>query len=265
MAIDEWETGMRFRTKALALLLVCQPALASTPWTLGNLPSYYSGTFGTKRTIGILYDPTYLQYQDPVLRLKLTIPYIAVSNLPRGAKLTNGTLATRSKGTGTTSASGLGDIWLAGHYTLIPERGLRPAIVPYAKIKFGTASASEGLGTGRNDYEVGLGLNTTIGSNFFPFAHVGYRFVGSPPGQALQNIATYDAGVSVAATARDIFTVMYSGEQSEQAGYAGPADAIVAWNYNVTAAGSGFQVYIDKGLSNGSANIGGGVGGQVVF
>ncbi|MHB1565524.1 MAG: transporter [Acidiferrobacter sp.] len=252
-------------TTTIVFLLACQSAWASSPWTLGNLPAYYQGNFGSKHTIGIFYDPTYLQYQNATVRLKLTIPYIAVSNLPRGAKLTSGTLAAHTKNTATTNASGLGDIWLAAHYTLIPESGLRPALVPYAKIKLGTASASEGLGTGRNDYEFGLGLNTTIGANIFPFAHVGYRFVGSPPGQTLQNIATYDAGVSVAATRRDIFTVMYSGEQSEQAGYAGPADAIVAWNYNVTAAGSGFQVYVDKGLSNGSAKFGVGIGGQVVF
>jgi hypothetical protein len=133
------------------------------------------------------------------------------------------------------------------------------------KVKFGTASASEGLGTGQNDYEIGMGVNTTIGNNMFPFAHVGYRFVGSPPGQNLQNIATYDAGISVALTPRNILTTMYSGEQSEQPGYAGPSDAIIAWNYNVTVAGSGFQVYVDKGLSSGSANIGGGLGGQIVF
>lgn len=257
---------MRLHRKGVLLLLLCQSAWgASNAWTLGNVPSDYQGNFGTKHTIGIFYDPTFLQYQASGLRLKLTVPYISVSNLPAGAKLTNGTLSTHTKSTQTTTASGLGDVWLAAHYTLIPESGLRPALVPYAKVKFGTASASQGLGTGKNDYEVGLGVNTTIGSNMFPFAHVGYRFVGSPAGQTLQNIATYDAGVSVAANTRNILTLMYSGEQSEQAGYAGPSDAIVAWNYNVTAAGSGFQVYFDKGLSSGSANIGGGIGGQVVF
>lgn len=256
---------MGWRTTTVILLSVCQSAWASMAWTLGNLPAYYQGNFGTQHTIGIFYDPTYLQYQNPTVRLKLTIPYIAVSNLPKGAKLDGGILATRTKNTATADASGLGDIWLAAHYTLIPERGLQPAWVPYVKIKFGTASASEGLGTGRNDYELGLGLNTTISTNVFPFAHVGYRFIGSPPGQMLRNIATYDAGVSIATTHRNILTAMYAGEQSEQAGYAGPADIIVAWNDTVTAAGSGFQLYVDKGLSNGSASLGGGIGGQIVF
>ena len=249
----------------LAAVLVCQSAWAAHPWTLGNMPSYYQGHYGTRHTIGIFYDPTYLQYRTPGLRVKLTVPYISVANLPVGAKLTNATLAARTQSGRTTSASGLGDIWLATHVTVLPERGLRPAVVPYLKIKFGTASVRKGLGTGRNDYELGVGLDTTIGTNVFPFAHIGYRFVGSPPGQGLRNIATYDAGVSIDTTARNVVTAMYAGAQSEQAGYAGPSDAILAWNYDVTAAGSGVQVYFDKGLSHGSAGLGGGVGGQVVF
>ena len=247
------------------MALLSQAAWASATWTLGNIPSDYQGRFGTKHTIGIFYDPTFLQYQTATLRLKLTVPYISVSDFPLGATVTNGTLTTHTSSQKTTTASGLGDIWLAAHATVVPEKGLRPALVPYAKVKLGTASASKGLGTGRNDYEFGLGVNTTIGVNMFPFAHIGYRFVGKPPGQNLQNIVTYDAGVSVAITPRNIFTLMYSGEQSEQPGYAGPVDAIVACNHNVTLAGSGFQIYLDKGLTHGSANIGAGFGGQVVF
>lgn len=256
---------MRLCWKGVALGLLCHAAWAANVWTLGNIPSEYQGTFGTRHTIGIFYDPTFLQYQTPTVRLKLTVPYISVTHLPVGAAVTNGTVSLHANSRQTATVSGLGDVWFAAHDTLIPERGLRPALVPYVKIKWGTASAREGLGTGCNDYELGLGVNTTIGANIFPFAHVGYRFVGTPPGAHLNNIATYDGGVSVGATARMVFTLMYSGEQSEQPGYPGPSDAIVAWNYNVTAAGSGFQIYVDKGLSNGSAKIGGGLGGQIVF
>jgi len=256
---------MRLRGIGAVLCFLCQSAWAANTWTIGNIPAYYRGTYGTGQTIGIFYDPTFLQYHTKTLRLKLTIPYMSVSNLPVGTTLTNGTVSTRTSSTTTQTVSGWGDVWLAAHDTVIPERGLRPAIVPYAKVKLGTAQVSKGLGTGKNDYEFGVGINTTIATNMFPFAHVGYRFVGSPAGQQLRDIATYDAGVSVAITNQSIWTFMYSGGQSEQSGYAGPSDAIVAWNYNVTSAGSGFQVYLDKGLSNGSAQLGGGVGGQIVF
>ncbi|WP_298140046.1 hypothetical protein [Acidiferrobacter sp.] len=246
-------------------MLMCQSAWAAHPWTLGNVPAYYQGHYGTANTVGIFYDPTYLQYQASGLRLRLTVPYVSVTNLPVGERLTNTVVAVHAQSGQTTDVSGLGDIWLAAHVTAIPERGVSPAVVPYVKVKWATARAGEGLGTGRNDYELGLGVRTTIGPNVFPFAHVGYRFVGSPPGAGLRNIATYDAGVSIGISRRTVVTAMYAGAQSEQAGYAGPSDTIVAWNYNVTAAGSGFQVYLDKGLSNGSAGLGGGIGGQIVF
>ncbi|MDA8361490.1 MAG: hypothetical protein M0Z44_05775 [Gammaproteobacteria bacterium] len=246
------------------LALVAQGAAAAS-WTLGNLPAYYSGRYGTAHTIGIFYDPTYIQYRDSLWRVKLAVPYMSVSGLPRGSSLSGGTIAARTQSTQTTNASGVGDIWLVAHYTAVRERGLWPAVVPYGKIKFGTASASEGLGTGRNDYEAGLGLDTTIGTNVFPFAHVGYRVVGSPAGQALQNIVTFNGGVSVATSPRNVITALYAGAQSEQPGYPGPSGLIVAWSINVTTAGSGFQFYVDRGFSAGSARIGGGVGGQVVF
>lgn len=256
---------MSWGWRRYVFILLSQSAWASTAWTLGNTPSDYQGHFGTRHKIGIFYDPTFIQYQTSRLRLKLTVPYLSVSDLPVGAVVTNGTLTTHTSSQKTTTASGLGDMWLAAHGTLVPENGLRPAIVPYVKVKLATASASKGLGTGRNDYEFGVGINTTIGINMFPFAHLGYRFVGSPPGQNLRDIVTYDAGVSVAVTPRNFITFMYSGEQSEQTGYPRPADAVIALDHNLTAAGTGFSAYLDKGLSSGSANIGFGLGGQIVF
>ncbi|MGC9128886.1 MAG: hypothetical protein ACP5GA_09175 [Acidithiobacillus sp.] len=241
-------------------------AEAAPQFTIGDLPSFYQGSFGTGSTLNIFYNATYLQYQQDRLRLKLTVPELSVSGLPNGAVLSGGSVISRkSAATQTHSASGIGDIWLAAHYTALPAQGLMPAIVPFAKVKFGTASASQGLGTGKNDYELGLGLDETIGTRIFPFAHIAYRFVGNPPGDNLRNIWTYDLGSSFALDHRNILTGMFSGAQSEQPGYSGPADLIVAWNYNITSAGTGLQLFVDKGLSNGSPDYGVGLGGQVVF
>lgn len=253
-------------------LLVASPVLAWGPaqatgqFTIGDLPAFYQGSFGTNSNLNIFYNSTYFQYQNSTLRLKLTVPELSVSGLPNGATLSGGGVASRGQpSTGTHSASGIGDIWLAAHYTAIQNQGLAPSIVPFAKVKFGTASASQGLGTGRNDYEFGVGLNDNIGTRIFPFAHLAYRIVGNPPGDNLQNIWTYNLGSSFEVTPRNIFTTMFSGAQSEQPGYSGPADLILAWNYNLTPAGSGIQLFVDKGLTNGSPDYGIGLGGQYVF
>ncbi len=258
------------KTTSISLLVAvaCWSGMAAATgqFTLGDLPAFYQGSFGTNNTLNIFYNSTYLQYQNSKLRLKMTVPEISVSGLPNGATLSGSGIASRgSQTTGTHSASGIGDIWLSAHYTAIQNQGLVPSLVPFAKVKFGTASASEGLGTGRNDYEFGLGLNDNIGTRIFPFLHVAYRIVGNPPGNNLQNIWTYNLGSSFVVTHSNLLTAMFTGAQSEQPGYSGPADLVVAWNYNVTTAGSGFQVFVDKGLSSGSPDYGIGVGGQYVF
>lgn len=259
---------MSFRPSLVAALLavggICT-AHAEPALTVGNTLSFFQGKFGTDNNIDIRYDATDIQYGDNDWRVKLTVPYVSESGLPVGATLSGGTVVGGTNTTQTRSASGLGDVWLAGHYKIFQGSGLTPSVTPYAKIKFGTASAANGLGTGKNDYEVGVGLQQIVGSNWFPFANLGYRFVGNPAGQNLRNIGVYQFGASYAASQQNIFTLMYSGTQAQIAGASAPSDLIVAWNYNVTPKGSGFQVYLDKGLSNGSANFGVGIGGQIVF
>ena len=261
----------KIRAELLGVVVLLGTSTVTEVWaapqlTVGDLPSFYQGSFGTGSNLNIFYNATYFQYQTSKLRLKLTVPYLSVSGLPNGAVLSGGNVVSRRGTTAQThNASGIGDIWLAAHYTVLPAQGLVPAIVPFAKVKFGTASASQGLGTGKNDYELGLGLDESIGTRIFPFVHIAYRFVGNPPGDDLRNIWTYNLGSSFVVDSKNILTGMFSGAQSEQPGYSGPADLIVAWNYNLTSAGTGLQFFVDKGLSNGSPDYGVGVGGQVVF
>ncbi|AOU99514.1 hypothetical protein BI364_03570 [Acidihalobacter yilgarnensis] len=235
--------------------------------TVGSVPAYFSGTYGTANTINIFYLPTYIQYRKDRLRIKLTIPYESVTGLPQGATLAGSNLSTRGGQTQTRSASGMGDTWITVRYSATHASNGHVGVHPYAKVKIATASHSAGLGSGHNDYEFGVGFDGRAGGYTFPFAHVGYRLVGKPANSSLQNIATYDFGASyvLPRSQSNILTAMFAGSQSEQKGYAGPADVIVAWNHNVTTQGSGFQLYIDKGLSNGSARYGIGFGGQIVF
>lgn len=253
----------------LAMLCVVPLARADQAHIMvGSVPAYFSGTYGTANTINIFYVPAYVQYRKGRLKIKLTFAYESVSGLPQGAALAGSNLSTRGgTQTQTRSASGIGDTWLTVRYSATHARDGHIGIHPYAKIKIATASHSAGLGSGQNDYEAGLGFDARAGYYTFPFAHIGYRLVGKPANINLQNIATYDLGASYVLphSQANIITAMFSGSQSEQPGYAGPADLIVAWNHNVNAQGSGFQLYVDKGLSNGSASYGVGFGGQIVF
>lgn len=248
-------------------LLECAAATAATPWRLGNEASFYRGKYGTSNNIDIFYDATYLKRTFNRLKLKITIPYEQVSGLPVGGAITGSGHVVGQRGTGsvaTTSASGLGDIWVSGRYSLIPLSYRHPSLAVYSKVKLPTASHASGLGTGKLDYEAGVGTTAFLSSNGYPFADVGYRVVGSPANIRLRNIFTYDAGYSYVATKKNVLTAMFSGTQSEQRGQAAPADLIFAWNYRENRA-TGFEVFFDKGLSNGSPDYGVGVGAHLNF
>ena len=241
--------------------------------TLGVTPSYYQGDYGTGTTTKIYYVPIWANFESGNLDLKLTVPYISVEG-PAGTLASEGMLIgnrviglTRSGGStsggGVSRNSGIGDVWAKASYRFRGAGGV-PDISPYFKIKFGTASYSEGLGTGKNDYEPGIGLEWTAGPNLVPFVDFGYRFVGSPAGLDLSNAATYDGGIMYRVDQSSYVTGMFSGRQSIEPGFPDAADLLVAWNY-YTAPGNGFQVFFDKGLSNGSPDYGVGVGLQTGF
>ena len=201
------------------------------------------------------------------MKLKLSVPYESVSGLPVGGTVTGGGAIARGTSvpsSATHSASGLGDIWISGRYTLAPLTAQQMGIDAYSKVKLATASHADGLGTGQNDYEFGVGLNGYHAPRGYPFADLGYRFVGSPSNLPLNNIFTYDAGYSYQADRRDVLTAMFSGHQAEQSGESGPADLIVAWNYQVSSSG-GVQLFVDKGLTSGSPDYGIGAGAHLNF
>lgn len=262
---------MQRRNKEKLLVIICLSlpgtAFATSTWQVGNEASYYQGDYGTGHTIDIFYDATFLRYHRNRLKLKLSVPYESVSGLPEGGTVTGGGSVAQQSGrqaTTTQSASGLGDIWLSGRYEVVPLTRRHLGFDAYSKVKLATASHSNGLGTGRNDYEVGMGVNGYMAPRGYPFADLGYRFVGSPSNLSLQNIITYDAGYSYEANQRNVVTAMFTGHQAEQSGQSAPADLVFAWNYRVSAAG-GFQLFVDKGLTNGSPDYGIGAGAHLSF
>lgn len=246
-------------------LLLPGAAFGVSTWQVGNQASFYQGDYGTSHTIDIFYDATFISYHHDRLKLKLSMPYEAVSGLPEGGTVTGGgSVANGRKSTTTHSASGLGDIWLSGRYEVVPLTSRHPGFDAYSKVKLATASHSDGLGTGHNDYEFGVGVNGYIAPSGYPFADLGYRFVGSPSNLSLNNIITYDAGYSYQATQRNVLTAMFTGHQAEQSGESAPADLLFAWDYRVSGAG-GLQLFVDKGLTNSSPDYGVGGGAHLNF
>jgi len=227
--------------------------------TLGSTPSFFTGTFGTSTRTNITYIPNYIKYKIDDISLKLTIPFIIVQS--NGAAVSGGTVIGTGKGASKTQG-GLGDVWVEGKYALhnVFETGFD--FIPYGKVKFGTADEKKGLGTGENDFELGMGVRTRVAGRWFPFGRVGYRFVGQPVNRVLDDIVTYRAGVSYALDRTNVFTVLFSGRQASQPGFSSAAEIIAAWNYKIQP-NMGLQVFGDKGLSDGSPDYG--IGGGLTY
>jgi len=255
--------GAMFTLLFAACLLCSNPAFAAKATgptiTLGSTPSFFTGVFGTATTTNIIYIPNYIKYKFDDISLKLTIPFIVVES--NGAAVSGGTVIGTGKGAKKTQG-GLGDVWLEGKYTLHHVFDSSFDFVPYTKVKFGTADEKKGLGTGENDFELGMGVRTRFAGRWFPFGRVGYRFIGQPAGRVLDDILTYRVGASYALDRTNVFTVLFSGRQASQPGFSSAAEIIAAWNYKIQP-NMGLQVFGDKGLSNGSPDYG--VGGGLTY
>ncbi|WP_123103447.1 hypothetical protein [Acidithiobacillus sulfuriphilus] len=254
----------------LGLALAPIPGWGAVNWSISNVPSYFGGDFHSSVHTGIFYDPTTLQAQTNNWWASLTIPYITITNLPNGAAYNRGVVVGSSKGTPTHNASGLGDILLSAHYRVYRGVGFWPSMEPYAQIKFGTASSTEGLGTGLTDYEIGSNFSENLGW-IRPFFSVGYDFVGRDKAYPLRNILTYSVGTTMSVFVpgetrqSNFLTLLYSGSQSELNGYPSIGTVLLAWNHDFTPAGTGFQFYLAKGVTSSSPGFGVGFGFQVAL
>jgi len=109
---------------------------------------------------------------------------------------------------------GIGDVVLSAGYTYFPTgSSALPVVSLMGKVKFATADEDEGLGTGEEDYTLQLELSKTFGW-FSPFAGVGYKFIGDPPGVSFEDKLFASGGFSIDLGDRVDVGVAYDWAQS---------------------------------------------------
>jgi hypothetical protein len=156
---------------------------------------YSVGNYGDKTPTDILYVPVTGTYAVDRWILKLTVPYIMVTgpgNVVRGIGVIKGRKAGPQQ-----TESGLGDI-VAGVTRNVADIASTGTLIDLTgKIKFGTASASEGLGTGENDYSGQVDVTQRVTSALSVFGSLGYDFIGSPPGADLHDVVYGETGAAL--------------------------------------------------------------------
>ena len=159
---------------------------------------YSEGEYGTDQTTRIWYFPVIAKLETERYQLKLVVPYVRITGPGNvvgagGGQVVIPGITPRP----VTTEEGLGDVVASATWFAYDNRVARFALDLTAKVKFGTASESKGLGTGENDYAAQADIYQGIGAAATLFATVGYRWYGDPPGVTLDDVFYGGAGVTV--------------------------------------------------------------------
>ncbi len=174
----------------LAVVFACVAATvcaAESRLKLSTGLDYSSGDYGGDDDIEDVYIPVTATLTTGRLGFRLTVPYLYVS-APTGTVITDAG-GQFIAGTGDTETeSGLGDV-IGGVtlYDVVNNSELGIAVDVSAKVKFGTADADKGLGTGENDYSLQADLYKFFGPVTL-LGSAGYKFRGDPSGLDLEDV-----------------------------------------------------------------------------
>ncbi len=240
----------------IVLLNAAASAVAEDKLTLSTGFDYSSGKYGTATSTDILYIPFTAKYKvSENLTAKLTASYIEMTsngNFIPGVGVVAGTSNVR------TTQSGIGDTIAAADYTLYAVNKLM--IDAVGKIKFGTADANKGLGTGKNDYSAQIDVYRLAARNTTLFGTVGYKVVGTPDASITPYGNEYfgTLGVNQRLDSENSAGVMLDYSQSPVASSEPMRDLTVYATHRLNT-WLKLQADLRKGLSNGSADYGGGM------
>jgi hypothetical protein len=262
------------------------PPRPSPQWRVSATVNYSSGSYGTDSKTNIVYAPMTIRRIFRDGDLSLTIPFISISGTgavrlvggvpTRTGNVTGTTAAPAGAGAGrgkspgatplssSTTDSGFGDIILRGRYYLIEESTILPLVALTGRIKFPTADADRGLGTGEFDEGVGVELTKRLAALWLAYLDGGYNFIGNAPGTDFHNQWWYDAGIGYDVTDNLHMSVFYEEYRALVNTVNNARDLFALANYVVTdrvrVTGSALA-----GLSNGAPNYGFGVGIRLQF
>jgi len=145
---------------------------------------YNTGKYGGTQSTNILYIPVTGKYKNKLWTLRVTVPYLRITG---PANVINGVGAVTTANGSITTRSGLGDIILGATRSAYSNSASGVLVNLTGKIKLGTASSTQGLGTGSNDYMFQSEIYQATG-RLTKFGIIGYKIYGSATGYNLNNI-----------------------------------------------------------------------------
>lgn len=258
-------TGRCIRTGLCVALLTAGHAAAEDRSTVALGTQVSRGDYGSGIDTTIASVPISLRLRRGRWQFDASLPWVRVSGdrdvLPTHGPLPLlGALPGDAGETQRTSRSGVGDLELAAKYSL--DTGSTVGIDLGAAAKLATADETRGLGTGANDFAIGIDVYREVGGTLL-FAGADHAWLGDAgrPTTDTQQRAT--VGLSRRAGPGRL-GVAYAQRSALVEHVDGRRDATVFYD---TTAGNGrqFKIHASRGLSDGSPDWGLGVSVGTAF
>lgn len=222
--------------------------------------SIWSGDFGAPTDTMISSVLLGARYRIGGLRLTASIPRMRIRS--------DGTIFTGIGGTpllvapsvtsGNRVRDGIGDLTLGAAWLVPKSAGLGFDLELLGRVKLPVASKSSQLSTGKADYSAGAVVSKTFG-RLTPSVSATYRWFGDTRTWNFRNGFELNAGASYAVSDRSVVLVNFD--------YARAATPLIDDSHEIVAAFSTpiagdrlrLTAYAGKGLSNGAADVSGGL------
>lgn len=162
-------------------------------FTISGATEYTTGTYGGDDKIEDIYVPLSGTLELRRSSFRLTVPYLSVK-APEGTIII-GPGGEPLPGTGDLKTnSGIGDVIASATvYDVVYSRRMDFAIDLTGRVKFGTADAEKGLGTGETDYSVRADF-LKFWDQFTLIGSLGYKYRGDTADTDFNNVMTASAG-----------------------------------------------------------------------
>jgi hypothetical protein len=280
--------------KNLALLSAALTAMVSTHAFADGFSAsvggdYSTGDYGSRETTKVFYMPFSARYETAAFTYNLTVPWIRVTGpgdiVPGGfgggssggvgafgcagdgrkgaskpeddGPCAGSSTTTTATGRRTTAESGLGDIVAGATYNAL-NGGDNGFVVDFTgRIKFGTASESKGLGSGKTDYA----LQVNVDKNFngpYVSAGLGYKWLGEPSGVNYDNVVFGSLGGGYKFSKDTSIGVSYDTATAAVDGATHPQEFSIYGSHYIS---NNYKLsgVLYTGLSDASPDVGGGL------
>lgn len=212
---------------------------------------YQQADYGTTDSTDLWRIPLGLGYRIENFSLFASMPLLFASS--DSAIIVTHRMSTSAMRTGKSSVSGIGDLTLSGTFYFTPDVLNSASYHLTGGVKFGTADAGKGLGTGEDDFFIEGGVNKNIDS-YVLSVELGYEISGDTTDFNYDDVLYGTVGLAKWTNMNSQTGSYLYYSQSQVSGLDAPLELNVFYSQFISKDRSVYY-FVAKGLSDGSPDF----------